>query len=657
MPISLDDLRKTIKYNRKSNRRVIVPELLGSAEEIQLAQDFCDYFAELTKNQRTQVDFSEQYLTERAGGDFKLARGLISTLTRVYAWECDSFADRLPLPDWERLQNLGLENSSTLRLAMYDYVSDVSDGFSSDASRLETLELFGAGLGLAPEQVDELLFLDAEDKAHLRLRIRKDGQAFRVPTGHELIRDYNRLAVETLLYNSSEVIFSFTALPGTLLKKIGYLSKVLRIPYDLDLNVLGEVRLRLYGAAEAFGGPTKHGENLCALAFRTLSIARRTIEDEASRETIIPEFSGPRTTLFDKSNVINTPSTIKTNRTPNTIKKPLLNGAEAQVHLRDKICYLDLMDLLSAINLDNSIEAENAEPTAIKTSPKAIAETKATYTVNSSAPKKALPENDFDSSVEARFYYEFAALEREGQTAGWHLEREPEAIAVPAESLLFIPDFLLVRGKHRVFLEIIGFWTPAYRARKLEKLEKLKRNGDYQLLLGAAQELKPDFQQSPYPIIFYKNSLRPTDIIALLQKEYADFGERLSTAMAQRGSLHEQLDSELYIAETELYAALECYNKTELLNAIAKLELSTNYVEGYGLCKNAYLERASMLLQQKVLAEPRRQISIEQAAAVLQQSDLKFDLDRVEALLERLPKLKINRLSLFEVFLTTERLS
>lgn len=650
MPISLDDLRKTTKYNRKSNRRTVVPQLLETAEEVQLAQDFCDYFAELVKNQRTQADFSEQYLTERAGGDFKLARGLISSLMRVYVWECDSFADRLPYSDWQRLQELGLDNSSALRLAMYDYVSDVSNGFSSSADRFETLELFGAGLGLAPEQVDELLFLDAEDKAKLRLRTRKDGQLFRVPTGREIVRDYNRMAVETLLYNSSEVIFSFTALPGTLLKKLGYLSKVLRIPYDLDLNVLGEVRLRLYGAAEAFGGPTKHGENLCALTFKTLAMARRITDDEASKVITLPEFNGPRTTMFDKGSK---PANVaKSSKIPKTIKKALLSGAEAQVHLRDKICYLDLMDLLPVMSLDNSIEAETEEPTPSKTAPKAVAETKAIYSVTTTTPKKTLPENDFDSSVEARFYQEFSALEREGQTAGWHLEREPEAIAVPAENLLFIPDFLLIRGKHQVFLEIIGFWTPAYRARKLEKLEKLKRNGDYQLVLGTAQELKADFQQSPYPIIFYKNSLRPTDIIALLQKEYADFGERLSAAVSQRDQLHERLEQEQFITENELYTVLECYNKTELLNAITKLELNSNYVEGYGLCTTQYLEQAAEILHRKVLEETRKQISIEQATAVLEKSILKLDHERVEALLERLPDLKIKRLSLFEVFLT-----
>ena len=137
MPIALDDLRKTTSYSRRDKRRLIAPQLLGTAADLSLAQDFCAYFSELVRLGRTQADFSEQYLTERAGGDFKLARGLISTLLRVYSWECDSFAERLPLEDWKRLQALGLENSSALRLALYDYISQVANVLSAYMSGLK----------------------------------------------------------------------------------------------------------------------------------------------------------------------------------------------------------------------------------------------------------------------------------------------------------------------------------------------------------------------------------------------------------------------------------------------------------------------------------------------------------------------------------------
>jgi predicted nuclease of restriction endonuclease-like RecB superfamily len=667
MPIALDDLRKTASYSRRDKRRRITLQLLGTAADLNLAQDFCAYFNELMQSGRTQADFSEQYLTERAGGDFKLARGLISTLLRVYSWECDSFEEHVPQADWERLQALGLENSSTLRLALYDYISQVSNGFVSLHERGESLELFGAGLGLSAAQVDELLFLDSEEQARLKLRTRKDGHSFQAPSGSDVLREYNRMAVETLLFNSSEIVFGFSSLPAALLKRIGYLSKVLRVPYDLDINGLGEVRLRLYGPAEAFGGPTKYGESLATLTFKTLQLAQRlaTATDTTTTTISISSYTGPLTPLLNSTKLPNNtkqPSTsdpfevaataAKSKSKVNHIVAPaFLSSAEAQVHLRDKVFSFNLLEVLTILDFNKHYEPSETPTNA---SPKnLVAETKPSYTTGVRTRQAHEADSTFDSSVEAQFYRQFTALEREGQTAGWHLEREPEALAVPSAHLLIIPDFLLTRSNYRVFLEIIGFWTPAYRARKLEKLEKLKQHTDYQMVLATAQELSADFQQTPFPNIFYKNFLQPTAILALLQKEYADFDARLALANQSREFLINKLETESYIAESVLYSLLECYNKTELQGAIKQLGLGSNYVEGYGLCTPTYLKQAGSLLQTSLerSRELRPKVSLEQALSLLTASDFSFDSNRAEALLEHLPGFRVDRLSLFEVFL------
>ena len=156
--------------------------------------------------------------------------------------------------------------------------------------------------------------------------------------------------------------------------------------------------------------------------------------------------------------------------------------------------------MLPALDFDWRYEPSETVPLAsgeaALTTSKKVAETKTHYATGG---REAEADSAFDSSVEAQFYRQFAALEREGQTAGWHLEREPEALAVPSAHVLIIPDFLLTRAKHRVFLEIIGFWTPAYRVRKLEKLDKLKQHTDYQMLLATAQELSADFSRPLFP--------------------------------------------------------------------------------------------------------------------------------------------------------------
>lgn len=100
----------------------------------------------------------------------------------------------------------------------------------------------------------------------------------------------------------------------------------------------------------------------------------------------------------------------------------------------------------------------------------------------------------FDSRVEERFARDFGRL-----APGWTIVREPEP--VDAEGHLFFPDFALyprTDPTRRWLVEIIGFWTPEYLARKLERLRRSRisnlivcideeRNvGDGELPAGAA---------------------------------------------------------------------------------------------------------------------------------------------------------------------------
>jgi hypothetical protein len=69
----------------------------------------------------------------------------------------------------------------------------------------------------------------------------------------------------------------------------------------------------------------------------------------------------------------------------------------------------------------------------------------------------------YDSRIEERFAREFRRLAPE-----WDVVREPEPIA--ADHTLIFPDFALQRRSdpgRRWLLEIVGFWTPDYVARKL----------------------------------------------------------------------------------------------------------------------------------------------------------------------------------------------
>ncbi|MEJ5293017.1 MAG: DUF790 family protein [Candidatus Methanosuratincola sp.] len=81
-------------------------------------------------------------------------------------------------------------------------------------------------------------------------------------------------------------------------------------------------------------------------------------------------------------------------------------------------------------------------------------------------PEVRIQDVEYDSSVEESFARRFRAMETK-----WNLLREPGLIETPAGIL--IPDFAFEMGGHRIYLEVVGFWTPEYLEKKISKLNSL----------------------------------------------------------------------------------------------------------------------------------------------------------------------------------------
>ena len=75
----------------------------------------------------------------------------------------------------------------------------------------------------------------------------------------------------------------------------------------------------------------------------------------------------------------------------------------------------------------------------------------------------------YDSALEERFARDFRRIAPE-----WDVVREPEPVS--AGSTLVFPDFALQhrRDDRRWLVEIVGFWTPQYVARKLALLRSAR---------------------------------------------------------------------------------------------------------------------------------------------------------------------------------------
>ncbi|MEW6604210.1 MAG: DUF790 family protein [Thermoproteota archaeon] len=79
----------------------------------------------------------------------------------------------------------------------------------------------------------------------------------------------------------------------------------------------------------------------------------------------------------------------------------------------------------------------------------------------------------FDSTVEEKFARKFNEVV--GEASGWKLVREPDPLIL-ADGKAFIPDFMFEKHGKRVYLEIVGFWTPEYLERKLQKIKQIITN-------------------------------------------------------------------------------------------------------------------------------------------------------------------------------------
>jgi hypothetical protein len=106
----------------------------------------------------------------------------------------------------------------------------------------------------------------------------------------------------------------------------------------------------------------------------------------------------------------------------------------------------------------------------------------------------------YDSSVEERFAKSFLSC-----GSGWMLRREPEPLIAGRHVL--IPDFSLERDGAKVYVEVVGFWTPEYLKRKIDKLSSV---AGVDMVIAADESLacsKLDRLKGRATVIYYKGHI------------------------------------------------------------------------------------------------------------------------------------------------------
>ncbi len=574
MRFSLQDIKKQVQ--RRDNILSVSLHFLRSGELREEIKRLVSYHEQFLGH--SQRDFSIED-ARACIGDYRLAHCLITTLSAWYNWQQRDWqmvVKQLGNDILERFQEANIVSPAQLRLALYNFVNERFDGFLDAQARGTALEEFasiycGTNLqgvsALAVQDLEYLLALDSDDECVL---VRNTVQA---PGAEEVTALYNQWVFEAALFNASDVHFvidcaAFIKLQdgvtnttkagiGAVIKRLCFLSRNLGVYYDLaydsDLNENQTspsiLHLTLYGPQEMTGAPQQYGLRLARLC------------------RILLGYSIPAQSRRHRP-----PS-------PTTLPASAILQAEATVHfLQRAYCFVmdaRLLNLLPSPSETATIESP-ASSTLSSTSPGnqtnnlQIREVSQSYNVTSSI---------YDSSIEQSFAEAFQSLARSDGADGWQLEREPEPLLLAHPSLetaaatpsygIFIPDFALTRDDQRIYVEILGYWTPAYRERKIAKLQMLKDRND--LVLAIPREASEAFASivEAFPLVIYRNQLSATELLNVLRSNYDTISVRLALIDIQ--DVRKRIQSEGLLPESSCYSLLHCYRRSELIQASERI--------------------------------------------------------------------------------------
>jgi predicted nuclease of restriction endonuclease-like RecB superfamily len=134
----------------------------------------------------------------------------------------------------------------------------------------------------------------------------------------------------------------------------------------------------------------------------------------------------------------------------------------------------------------------------------------------------------YDSQVERDFATRFKALE-----TGWTLTREPEPI--PAGQYVMIPDFGFQKGRSKVYMEVVGFWTQEYLK---EKVKKLGLVGDIDMIVAVDEDLacsKLDRAGKKLNVLYYHRKIPLRPVLAHLRAREERLVEEQSKLLSVGG--------------------------------------------------------------------------------------------------------------------------
>jgi predicted nuclease of restriction endonuclease-like RecB superfamily len=580
---SLQDIKKTI--SRRGGELCLALHFLDPGELSTEIEQLIAYHERQLGQPQRQFSLDD---ARASIGDYRMAHCLIAALSNWYSWQQPGWAAVVQKCVGRNEEEQGgseqggneqngnvrgeqgedksypyvlegaLASPVQLRLALYDYVNERYGGFLDTSTRSIALQQFAEMYHLPVSGLEYLLVLDSEEEA---LLVRSTPEP---PSARKVGILYNQWAFEAALFNASNVHFVIDC------AAFGNASAGMGTPFTVSTPTV----------STGIGAVIKR---LCYLARKLGVYYDLTYEDKTSvrdgREMLLvsQQVTPPylHLTLYGPQEVTGAPQQygLRLARLCRMLLGYATLKSEAGPQKGKKI------GLASAV-----VEAE-ATVHFLQRSYKFVMDASILQLIDSTLPETSTL---FDSSIEESFAEAFTALANSQGVDGWRLEREPEPLLL--EQSIFIPDFALTRGQRRIYVEILGFWTPSYRERKIAKLHQLSGRND--LLLAIPDEAKDAFASiAPYfPIVIYDGQLSVTDILQTLRGHYDDFSERL--AAIDVAAVRELVMKKGLVPESASSEMLRCYRRSELQRAAERVvNDEIIFIPGLGLYQVAEMEQ------------------------------------------------------------------
>ncbi len=710
MRFSLQDIKKQVQ--RRGDTLSVSLHFLRSGELRTEIERLVTYHEQLLGH--PQRDFSIED-ARACIGDYRLAHCLIATLSAWYSWRQCAWQTALQRSASDvlviRFQEEGITSPVHLRLALFNFVNERYHGFLDAQTRTAALEQFVESYcgkdesdvhTLSVAELEYLLALDSDEEALLA----RDTP--HPPGADQVAALYNQWVFEAALFNASDVHFvidcnafmemqdagakiNATGL-GAVIKRLCYLARKLGVYYDLaydSASVAGQtspsiLHLTLYGPQEMTGAPQQYGIRLAKLSRILLGYAipnpprrggggvdegwgrlRRpaldTDSDRLRRPALDTDSDRLRRPALDTdSDRLRRPGP----SSPHTLPTTAILKAQATVHFLQR-SYRFVMDtnLLNLLPPPSDINLVETQPSLTSPSSSSNAQTPNQQLHESSQPYH-IASAIYDSSIEQSFAEAFQALANSDGADGWRLEREPEPLLLTHPSTgttsltalqgIFIPDFALTRDNLRIYIEILGFWTPSYRERKIAKLQLLKGRDD--LVLAIPRESYETFASlsTDFPIVIYDGQLSATELLKVLRSHYDDLAERL--AQIDVDSVRKRIENEGLLPERACYTLLHCYRRSELQQAAEHIiSEGIAFTPGVGFYQTDWFDQLRRLFviwlgegEGKSLGKPLPLLWVIQESRSHWPILAACEDATIEALISLWPEVRISRSSIFE---------